>query len=84
MRLTHGNEELPVELRPVLSTNLKELAQIVTTLSENRSKPSLIRSDDSVERQLVKGEQEPQSALDVMRWLSGYLDGVQKDDISTD
>ena len=78
------NEELPVELRPVLSTNLKELAQIVTTLSENRSKPSLIRSDDSVERQLVKGEQEPQSALDVMRWLSGYLDGVQKDDISTD
>lgn len=73
-------QELPVELRPVLSTNLKELAQIVTTLSENRSKPSLIRSDDSVERQLVKGEQEPQSALDVMRWLSGYLDGVQKDD----
>lgn len=73
-------DELPLELRPVLSTNLKELAQIVTTLSDNRSKASLIGSDDSVERKLVKGEQEPQSALDVMRWLSGYLDGVQKDD----
>jgi len=72
-------EELPVELRPVLSTNLKELAQIVTTLSDNRSKASLIGSDDTVERKLVKGEQDPQSAVDVMRWLSGYLDGVQKD-----
>lgn len=77
-------DELPVELRPVLSTNLKELAQIVTTLSENRSKPSLIRSDDSVERQLAKGEQEPQSALDVMRWLSGYLDGIQKEDTTSE
>ncbi len=73
-------DELPVALRPVLSTNLRELAQLVTTLSENRIKPSLIRSDDMVERQLVKGEQEPQSAIDVMRWLSGYLDGIQKDD----
>ncbi|GAB5492074.1 MAG: hypothetical protein Phog2KO_22890 [Phototrophicaceae bacterium] len=78
------NDELPVKLRPVLSTNLKELAQIITTLFENRSKPSLIRSDDSIERQLLKGEQEPQSALDVMRWLSGYLEGVQKEDNSAD
>lgn len=73
-------DELPDELRPVLSTNLKELAHIVTTLSENRSKPSLIRSDDTVERQLAKGEQEPHSAIDVMRWLSGYLEGIQKND----
>ena len=77
-------DELPIELRPVLSTNLKELAQIVTTLSDNRSKPSLIRSDDSIERQLLKGEQDPQSALDVMRWLSGYLEGVQKEDNSAE
>jgi hypothetical protein len=72
-------EELPSDVRHVLATNLKELAQLVTTLSDNRSKPSLIRSDESVERQLVTGEQQPQSAIDVMRWLSGYLDGVQKD-----
>lgn len=74
------SEELPDEVRHVLATNLKELAQLVTTLSDNRSKPSLIRSDESVERQLLSGEQQPQSAIDVMRWLSGYLDGVQKDD----
>jgi hypothetical protein len=73
-------EELPTDLRHVLATNLKELAQLVTTLADNRSKPSLIRSDESVERQLLTGETQPQSAIDVMRWLSGYLDGVQKDD----
>ncbi|MEO1288671.1 MAG: hypothetical protein AAFV93_12955 [Chloroflexota bacterium] len=72
-------EELPSEQRPVLSTNLRELAQLVSVLHENRSKPSLIRNDDALERQLTTGEQEPQSALDVMRWLSGYLDGIQKD-----
>lgn len=72
-------EQLPVALRPVLSTNLKELAQLINTISDNRSKPTLIRNDDMIERQLASGEQEPQSALDVMRWLSGYLDGIQKD-----
>lgn len=75
-------DELPLELRPVLSTNLKELAQLITTLSEKRTKPSLIQSDDTIERQLAKGEQEPQSAIDVMRWLSGYLEGIQKEDVS--
>jgi hypothetical protein len=73
-------EELSTEQRQVLATNLRELAQLVTTLADNRSKPSIMRSDESVERQLFTGEQQPQSAIDVMRWLSGYLVGVQKDD----
>lgn len=72
-------EEIPVDVRHVLATNLKELAQLVTTLAENRSK-GFMRSDDSVERQLVTGEQQPQSAIDVMRWLSGYLDGIQRNE----
>ncbi len=71
--------ELPVDVRHVLATNLKDLAQLITALAENRSK-GFMRSDNSVERQLVTGEQQPQSAIDVMRWLSGYLDGIQGDD----
>ena len=78
--LTARAEELAGETRHVLATNLKELAQLVTTLAENRSKPTLIRNDDTVERQLAKGQQQPQSAIDVMRWLSGYFDGLQPDD----
>ena len=77
--LTARAEELAGETRHVLATNLKELAQLVTTLAEHRSKPTLIRNDDAVERQLAKGQQQPQSAIDVMRWLSGYFDGLQPD-----
>jgi hypothetical protein len=50
--LDEREDELPAELRQVLATNLKELAQLITTLSDNRSKPSIMRSDESVERQL--------------------------------
>jgi hypothetical protein len=25
----------------------------------------------------LTGEQQPQSAIDTMKWLSGYLDGMQ-------
>lgn len=77
--LTARAEELPHETRHVLATNLKELAQLVTSLAENRSKLAF-RNEDAVERQLAKGQQQPQSAIDVMRWLSGYFDGLQAPD----
>jgi len=69
--------EIPAEERHILATNLKELSQIVASMADNRSKPSLIRSDESLARQLTKGEYQPQSAIDVMKWLSGYLEGFQ-------
>ena len=72
-------EELAPDERHVLATNLKELAQLMTSMSDRRLKPGMLRSDETIERQLVTGEQQPQSAIDVMRWLSGYLDGIQKD-----
>lgn len=77
--MNYRMRDLAPDVRHILAKNLKELAQLVTTLADNRSKRSFIRSDDTLERQLVRGEQEPQSAIDVMRWLSGYLDGAQKD-----
>jgi hypothetical protein len=75
-------EELAPDERHVLATNLKELAQLMTSMSDRRLKPGMLRSDETIERQLVTGEQQPQSAIDVMRWLSGYLDGIQKDSSS--
>lgn len=70
-------DKIPAEKRHILATNLKELSQIVASMADHRSKPSLIRSDESLARQLVKGEYQPQSAIDVMKWLSGYLEGIQ-------
>jgi hypothetical protein len=76
--LESRSDELSSDLKHILATNLKELATVITMLADSRSKPSLMKSDDTLERQLLTGDQQPQSAVDVMRWLSGYLDGMQK------
>jgi hypothetical protein len=73
-------DEMPPESRYVLASNLKGLAQLITVLAENRSKPSIIRRDDKLERSLATGEQLPQSAIDMLRWFSGYLEGMQGED----
>lgn len=71
-------DQIEPQERPILSTNLRELAQLIHLIAENRSKPTLIRNEDAIERALIQGEQDPHSASDVLRWLSGYLDGSQK------
>jgi hypothetical protein len=70
-------EELsPHELK-ILANNFKELAQAITAMADNRSKASLIRRGDDVDRQLMTGEQQPHSAVDALKWLAGYLGGTQ-------
>lgn len=70
-------DELDVDERSVLAKNLKELAQMIIHMAEQRSKATLIRREGNIERQLLSGEQEPHSAVDTMKWLSGYLSGLQ-------
>ena len=60
----------------ILANNLRNLANRITQMAEKRSKPSLIRSDDSIERQLLHGEVNPQGSIDMMKWIAGYLDGA--------
>ncbi len=72
--------QLTPEEQSVLAKNLKELAQLVIMMSEQRSKSSLMRREEEIDRQLLAGEQQPQSAIDTMKWLSGYLNGNQDDD----
>ncbi len=72
----HVTDMTPDE-RKVMAKDFKELAQLIVTLSDNRSKASLRRSDEHLDRQLMSGEHSPQSAVDVMKWMSGYLDGAQ-------
>ena len=69
----HG---LSSEQRHILANNLRNLAHRITQMAEKRSKPSLIRSDDSIERQLQHGEADPQGSIDMMKWIAGYLDGA--------
>lgn len=67
---------LSSEQRHILANNLRNLAQRITQMAEKRSKPSLIRSDDSIERQLQQGEANPHGSIDMMKWIAGYLDGA--------
>lgn len=75
--LAGHQEELNAQERKLLAKNLKELAQVIMSIAENRSKGSLIRRDDELDRQLITGAETPHSAMDTLKWLSGYLDGAQ-------
>ncbi|MDZ4670207.1 MAG: hypothetical protein SH821_05010 [Phototrophicales bacterium] len=77
MEMTHRAEELTPRERSVLAKDLRELADLITEMADYRSKSTLIRREDDIERQLMTGEQDPQSAIDTMRWLSGLLGRMQ-------
>ncbi len=70
------SSELSSEERHILANNLRSLAYRITQMAENRSKPSLMRSDDSIDRQLMHGEANPQGSVDMLKWIAGYLDGA--------
>ena len=72
-------DEISGDERQVLAKNLKELAQLIVNMSDHRSKPAIMRREEDIERQLITGDQRPQSGIDTMRWLSGYLNGSQPD-----
>ncbi|MCS7072425.1 MAG: hypothetical protein NZM00_13040, partial [Anaerolinea sp.] len=72
--------ELPPEQLQILANTIKELADLIASLGDNRSKASLIRRSEDLDRQLITGEQPPHGAVDVMKWLSGYLSGSQETD----
>lgn len=79
----HAREaELAPQERTILANNFKEMAQLIATMGDNRSKASLVRRD--LDRQLMTGEQQPQSAVDVLKWLAGYLGGAQERDDDED
>jgi hypothetical protein len=70
--------ELAVQERTIFANHLKELAQLIASMGDNRSKSNIVRRD--LDRQLMTGEQQPQSAVDALKWLAGYLGGAQERD----
>jgi hypothetical protein len=74
------DETLSPSARKIFANNLKEMAQIVGQMGDNRSKANLMRRGENIDRQLMTGEQQPDSAVDLMKWLAGYLEGSQDKD----
>ena len=71
---------LPPQERQVLANNLRELALMIAAMGDNRTRANLMRRGDDVDRELMKGEELPHSAVDAMKWLAGYWGGTQGDD----
>lgn len=71
---------LPPQERQVLANNLRELALMIASMGDNRTRANLMRRTDEVDRELMKGEERPHSAVDAMKWLAGYWGGTQEDD----
>ena len=59
----------------ILAKNFKELAALIGEMGDHRSKGNLVRQN--VDRHLLTGEQQPESAVDAMKWIAGYLEGIQ-------
>jgi hypothetical protein len=72
-----SNEITPHE-QQILANNFKELGQLISSMGDNRTKASLMRRGDDVDRLLMTGDQQPQSAVDALKWLAGYLSGSQE------
>jgi hypothetical protein len=70
------SDELPADERHILAKNLRELAQYITQMADNRSKPSIMKSDEAIDRQFMQGEGNPQGSIDTMKWIAGYLGGT--------
>lgn len=69
-------EELTDHEWRILAKNFKELAGLIGLMGDHRSRGNLVRQN--VDRQLLAGAQQPESAVDAMKWMAGYLDGVQE------
>jgi hypothetical protein len=63
----------------LLANQLAALAQLVGELGDSRTKPALLRREDA-DQALAHGETEPQSAVDALKWISGFLGGAHRDD----
>lgn len=77
-------EELSPHARKILANNFKDLAALIAEMGDNRSKASLRRRTEEVDRALMTGDQAPHSAVDALKWFSGYLSGAQDNDNDND
>ncbi len=66
-------EELSPHEQQIFANNLKELAQVITAMGSHRTKSTLIRRGEDIDRQLMSGEVSPHSAVDLLKWFSGFL-----------
>ncbi|MBL8154284.1 MAG: hypothetical protein JNM70_08885 [Anaerolineae bacterium] len=73
-------DDLSPQEQQILANHLKQLAQIIAAMGDNRTRANLIRRGDDLDRELMTGEETPHSAVDAMKWLAGYWGGTQEEE----
>jgi hypothetical protein len=79
-----AHEGLTPQERQILASDIKELASLIGEMGDHRTKARLIRREEDIDRQLMRAEQVPHSTVDMLKWLSGYLSGLQDEPDSDD
>ena len=70
--------ELSQNARVVLAHNLRELALLIGSMGDLRSRNTLVRQH--VERQILTGEHAPESAVDALKWVAAWLEQAPTDE----
>lgn len=70
-------EDLTPQQRQIFANSLKGMATLVISMNEKRTRPGIGRPAEKLDRQLITGEQSPQSAVDALKWMSGFFGGSQ-------
>jgi hypothetical protein len=76
--LAEITQTLSIQQMQIAADAFRGLARLIAQMGDNRSKAGLGRRTDNLDRSLMTGEQIPQSAVDAMKWIAGYLGGVQQ------
>lgn len=77
-------DQISPQERQIMANDLKEMARLIAEMGDNRTRANIMRRGDDLDRNLMKGDQAPHSAVDTMKWLSGYWGGTQEDDEEND
>lgn len=78
MELEARRPELgPADIR-LVANQFSALAQLIGELGDSRTKQALLRRDDA-DQLLAHGEANPHSAVDALKWISGFLGGAHRD-----
>ncbi len=72
------SSELTQNARVVLAHNLRELAMLISSMGDLRSRNTLVRQN--IERQMLAGEHAPESAVDALKWIAAWMENPPQDE----
>jgi hypothetical protein len=77
MELEARRSSVPSTDVRLAANQFSALAQLIGELGDSRTRQALLRRDDA-DQLLARGEANPRSAVDALKWISGFLSGTHR------